>query len=300
MRKFFIISILILATFRLFAQDFGAIGTEWYYSQAQSAPTNSEYIYLESVADTVIAGQTTHRITQTYYKYSGDTAQFDPIYVYQQSDTVFMYSPERSRFITLYIFNGKQGDTLTLDAPFILNGIDTTYRLVIDTIINAIVDGVPLRKYGTANLDDIRFHNNGGYFMDRIGGLDWFFPRTETIPEVVGPIRCYVDTEIDTSFQAVACDHRLIASITDIIHGLDIKIYPNPVNNLIYIEISNPNKISDFILKISDFTGRQIKKFIPDKSIEFIDVSCFKPGIYFINIQNSKTQIIKTLKFIKK
>ena len=163
-------SFILSMTINLLGQNFGTIGTQWHYSEhaGGGCSGNCEYLRLESVLDTVISGQTTHKILQTYYRHTGDTLQLDPIYLYEQSDTVFMWSFSKSKFLTTYIFNGNIGDTLTLDAPDTINWTDTTYRLVIDTIINVIVDGVTLKKYGTTALDDYQFYN-GGYFMDRVG-----------------------------------------------------------------------------------------------------------------------------------
>ena len=161
----------------LYGQKFGQPGSQWYYSEHAGGlcPGNCEYLQLESVLDTVINGQTTHKIIRTYYRNTGDTVHYNPIYVYENSDTVFMWSFPKSQFLTTYIFNGNVGDTLTLDAPDTLSWAGPSYRLVIDSISNVTVDGVSLKKFKTSALDDYTFWN-GGYFMERIGGLDWFFP----------------------------------------------------------------------------------------------------------------------------
>lgn len=270
-----------------FGQNFGTIGTQWHYSEHAGgfAPPNSEYLHLVSVADTVIDGQTTHKIIQTYYKYSGDTVNFDPIYVFEQSDTVFMYSFQKSKFLILYIFNGNQGDTLTLDIPYTLPWTtDSTYRLVIDTIINTTVDGVQLKKYRTIALDELQFWN-GGYFMDRIGGLDWFFPRAIIIPEAGGPIRCYSDTQIDTSFQTIACDYRLISSIPDLTDNYDVKIYPNPTTDVLTI------KALQAITRIDlyELTG----KFVGTSQTPSVDLSELTSGQYIITIYFATGQKIE-------
>jgi len=253
----------------LLGQNFGAIGTQWHYSEHASGgcPGNCEYLHLESVADSVISGQTTHKILQTYYRHTGDTVRFDPIYLYEQSDTVFMWSFSKLRFLTTYIFNGSIGDTLTLDAPDTMIWADTTYRLVVDTIINVLVDGVPLKKYRTIALDDYGFWN-GGYFMDRIGGLDWFFPRATIIPEAGGPIRCYSDAQIDTSFQTVACDYILYTSVDELAYNDDIKIYPNPTTDLLTIKSKQPIEKIDLF----DLNGKLVAT-TRELTIDFSDLT---------------------------
>lgn len=246
---------LTISTF-LFGQYFGAIGTQWYYSEhgGGTAPPNSEYLHLKSLADTAINDITTHKIERTYYKFSGDTVIFDPVYVYEQSDTVFLFNAIKSKFQTLYIFNASPGDTLTLDIPEPSGWTtDSTYRFVIDGIETVLIDGIPLKKYATIALDGVQFYL-GGYFMDRIGGLDWFFPRATIIPEAGGPIRCYADSQIDTSFQPIACDFQLINSIDAKNADNQMHIFPNPFQDALTIQTELP---IDHV-ELFDFTGRQV------------------------------------------
>lgn len=261
----------------LSAQNFGATGTQWYYSSHAGGmcPGNCEYIHLESVLDTVINGQAVNKITQTYYRYVGDTMYFDPIYLYEQSDTVFMWDFNRERFLTTYIFNGEVGDTLTLDSPENLEWTDTIYRLVINSITEAIVDGVTLKKYGTWALDDYQFYN-GGFFMDRIGGLDYFFPRPNIIPEAAGPIRCYSDAQIDTSFQSVACDHILTVSVDELTEDEDITIHPNPASTTINISSTQPVER----IELHDMLGKQAMA----TQHTTLDLSALPEGPYVVTI----------------
>ncbi len=284
---FYLLILTFSFTSSLFGQNFGAVGTEWYYSESAggSCPGNCEYIHYKSVYDTIIDGKTTHKITQTYYKYGGDTVFLDPLYVYSQSDTTFKYSFSKSRFLSLYIFNKSQGDTITLDSPEdLFTWTDTTYRLVIDTVINVTVNGIALNKYGTTALDDYSFWN-GGYFMDRIGGMDWFFPRAATTPEAGGPIRCYSDTQIDTSFQTIACDYILPTSISELTDKYNIEIYPNPTSELISITTSQAvNKI-----ELYDLTGRLLNT----TNYLTLDFSKLTVGQYILKIHLKTGEIIE-------
>lgn len=277
----------------LFGQNFGAVGTQWFYSEHAGgmAPPNSEYLHLQSVADTVINDITTHKIIRSYYKFNGDTVIFDPLYVYEQSDTAFMYNSQEAKFQTIYIFNALQGDTLTLDFPEPLPWTtDTTYSLVIDTVETILVDGIPLKKYRTNALNEFQFWN-GGYFMDRIGGLDWFFPRADIIPEAGGPIRCYSDNQIDTSFQSVACDYRLATSVNDINITEKLIVYPNPVQSQLTIQSEDPiDKI-----EISDLTG---KILITTNQLNFncehLSTGLYILTVHFKNGQRLDNKIVKS------
>jgi hypothetical protein len=74
-----------------------------------------------------------------------------------------------------------------------------------------------------------------------------------------------------------------------------IKLYPNPVNDVLSINASN---ISITNLEIMDINGRVIKSILTDNSFEAtINVSNLSAGVYMINIytENNKT----TKKFVK-
>lgn len=282
-------------TFTLLSQDFGSVGTQWYYSEhaAGSAPSNSEYLHYSSVKDTNINGVTTHKIIRTYYKHTGKSEQFDPLYVFKKSDTAYLFNFVKSKFQAIYIFNAKQGDTLTFDFPEKITWTtDTTYRLVIDTVETVYIDGIPLKRYKTKALDLLKFNNNGGYFMDRIGGLDWFFPRPTTIPEAGGPIRCFSDNQIDTSFQPIACDFRIITSVNSINLNDQVILSPNPFQNQLNIQSELPIEK----IELYDLTG---KKLLISNELK-LNLTSFNNGVYNLTIylksgQKIERKIIKQL-----
>ncbi|MCA6421676.1 MAG: S8 family peptidase [Flavobacterium sp.] len=79
----------------------------------------------------------------------------------------------------------------------------------------------------------------------------------------------------------------------DIIYNEDIKIYPNPVKEILNFKSSvNPYSFS---ISIHDITGRLVKDY--HKVNNSIDVSQLKNGVYILNIDYDKNKIIK--KFIK-
>ncbi|WP_187261368.1 T9SS type A sorting domain-containing protein [Pontibacter beigongshangensis] len=245
---------IVLSSFS-FGQGFGSLGSQWYYS-AHGRDMHSEYIHLQSVADTVILGKSSHKITQTYYRDNGSVESLPPIFVYEKSDTVFMYSSERKRFLSLYIFNAAQGDVLTLDVPepSVLTK-DTTYRLVIEQVENVVVNGATLKKYKTRPLDRFTFMNDGGYFMDRIGGLDWYVPRERIIPEAEGPLRCYSDAQLSIKFLDLACDDKLLVTSVQEQPTSKVEVFPNPVHDLFSVEADQPIAR----VEVSDLTGKLMR-----------------------------------------
>ena len=285
MKPYFLSFFLLTLSSSLFSQSFGEIGTQWFYSENAEGfcEGNCEYVHLESTQDTIINGKTTHKIEQTYYKFTGDIVQYEPIFMYEESDTVFMWAPSSSQFLTTYIFNGAIGDTLILDSPEENENQQgenedeyDEYRLVIDTIIDIEINGIELKKYGTTALDDYQFYF-GGYFMDRIGGLDWFLPRSLIIPEAGGPIRCYSDAQIDSSFQDVACDFLQLVNIDEQARKIEIEIYPNPASSMITLQTKGAIEKTNMY----DFNGELVYSTAENE----FDISKFKNGIYILEIR---------------
>jgi hypothetical protein len=286
MKKLLILFLLSNSTLS-FSQVYGELGSKWFYSEsaAGGCPGNCEYVLFQSVLDTIIQSKNAKKITQTYFQINGDTIELEPIYVYTNSDTVYYFSLDKNRFLSLFIFNQQIGDTLHLDIPPSYAGFissDSTYRLVIDDITNHVINGVTLKRYKTISLDNYQFYNNG-YFMDRIGGLDWLFPRGAIFPEAGGPIRCYSDNDIDTSFQSIPCDYL----VTDILEydkaGL-VNLYPNPVNDYLHID-SKKN-----IIKIHIYNSKG--KLIKNTTVNKIDFSIYSNGIYLCKVFTQDGKII--------
>jgi hypothetical protein len=61
------------------------------------------------------------------------------------------------------------------------------------------------------------------------------------------------------------------------------KIYPNPVETDITIEFGN--FVKPYLLNIFDPLGRLVHQSNGSQKLEHIDLSGFKPGIYFFKIE---------------
>lgn len=291
--KLLLLCILLSASTLAFSQGFASVGSQWYYNESGNgtAPGNSEYIHFKSMKDTVIKGITTHKIFRTYYKYNGSEIILKPFYVYEKSDTAFLYNFEMSKFKTIYIFNAKKGDTLTIDIPEQTKKmVDSTYRLIIDTVEITKVDGVNLKKYKTRGLDRYNFYNAGGSFMDRVGGLDAFFPRRGIFPEAGGPVRCFSDTQIDTSFQKIACNYRIVNSLDDSKTEDRLTVFPNPVTDLLTVQTAKPIEK----MELRNMTGN----LVFTSSELFMDIKTVETGMYTLTLffrsgQSKRISIVK-------
>ena len=77
----------------------------------------------------------------------------------------------------------------------------------------------------------------------------------------------------------------------------EINIYPNPVNNILYID-NYDLRFTNNDLQIIDITGKTVQQLTISKPQSSINVSHLLTGIYFLQLQNNSSTIL-TKKIIK-
>lgn len=188
----------------------------------------------------------------------------------------------------LYDFTLNVGDTIHSNAPSgPLSNSPVIYQ--IDTI--QLMTGEK-RKL---------FYSNGFNYIEGIGSLNGLFgPLSYTctcIPAYDTSLVCFKsgETEIYTDKNWCADGNccEVLTSINDPKTGINepkadkvrSSLYPNPANDLVKIEFSNPND-SCTSVEIMDFQGREIS-FLPVSETNgmTIDVSNYHAGIYFILVR---------------
>jgi len=71
----------------------------------------------------------------------------------------------------------------------------------------------------------------------------------------------------------------------------EIKVYPNPASSFIYIDV--PKLTESINFELFDWTGRHVLQKTVSSSIDFIDISYLKKGLYFYIIGNDM-ELIKS------
>lgn len=79
---------------------------------------------------------------------------------------------------------------------------------------------------------------------------------------------------------------------------LQVKLYPNPVSNTLYLDFSYDVRWIGKTIFITNLVGQSIKNVTISSKIQAIDVTNFKPGIYFLAAKNDQGLSMK-MKFIK-
>ncbi len=77
---------------------------------------------------------------------------------------------------------------------------------------------------------------------------------------------------------------------------LQIKVYPNPTTQLLYV--SHPD-LNSFLIQITDLSGKQVYSDTINKD-QPLDISNYTQGMYLITIENKEANKKNTYKIIKK
>jgi hypothetical protein len=94
--------------------------------------------------------------------------------------------------------------------------------------------------------------------------------------------------------------YRSSEQIKDTLNTRDadnLMIYPNPTNEILYIEINNDEDI-DYFFEIADLSGRIVHRENIRLTKTSIDVSKLAKGSYICSIKNSEQIPLKTDKLI--
>ena len=83
-------------------------------------------------------------------------------------------------------------------------------------------------------------------------------------------------------FEFTASD-TAVSRIADEISEYDVRIYPNPVNSYLAIELPNAQEASYSII---NYTGQTVLSDDVDESSVFVDASNLVPGVYLIKVYN--------------
>ena len=85
-------------------------------------------------------------------------------------------------------------------------------------------------------------------------------------------------------------------SVEDNVLDVQLKVYPNPTSQLLYV--THP-EMNSFGITIVDFNGKQLYKGTINKD-EPLDVSNYTQGMYMVTVENTTTNKKNTYKIIKK
>lgn len=294
--------LLLMATLTVSGQAWPEAGATWHFEWSGNLPGFDK---IEYVGDTIIQEKDCQHLQITRYMFEPaelggdlvDTSSFHQ-YTHTHGDTVFYLVDDT--FHVLYNFAALPGETWNL-------GVDTNELQcgpssveVIDTGSTEI-NGQQMEWILVTTPEGSSVGLEGRIFK-RMGAIDdYLFPTTRNCdPDlIVEPFEYVFTCYEDETFPLYNttdndCDYLLHVG-TDKIIDIEriLKIYPNPTNTTINIQISDPGfKVKS--IQVYDSQGCRLMTF----SSPMKDISSLPAGLYFLRVEFKNGQLLLE-KFVK-
>lgn len=275
-----------------FGQVWAPIGAKWTYTQPTTNPYYTTYTTFESVADTLISGQSCKKITEIH-RNSPITADTFQHFMYSDSNRVYFRG--NNTWCLLYDFNVQQGDTFRLGCLLRSDGHYVDVEIVsLDTVS---INGHQRKRFEYSAPDYLTEFS--GTVIEGIGHVIDMFPTADG--QLFGPLRCYQDNDVGLykseyyygSTWNQDCD-QILTSVDEVSINSVVKVYPNPfANHLTFIFAAN----AQTTVTIYNFLGQQILQQTITNSTT-INTEQLANGIYFYELRSDK-RTLKTGKVVK-
>ena len=294
------------------AQSFGEIGTKWTYSLRSWYQTTPNVISTEK--DTLLQGKNCHILNLEVggCEYWGfDTTKNKNgrrrgLMVYEEDSVVYFWEWNYKRFEILYDF-GAQPDSFWITHYFDVIGIgrlDWVIYTQVDSTGSIMINGSHLKiLYVTSYIDSIspKSASYKSKIIDRIGDVDFLtlnmrFNRGMCDFDGTKDLRCFESPSLGHYSTGIvpSCDYTNVG-IEEETERVKVSIYPNPVSDLLHIELKDFSHAHAF--KIHDLNGRVVLEPEITESTTAIDVSGLARGMYFLTLESDIDE--QTLKIIK-
>jgi len=265
----------------IYSQNWAPIGAKWTYTRTFPWSSIVDTFVIRSIGDTLIQGKICKVLK------GGGTCDLRSAteYTYADSGKIFFYDVSRGMFQMHYNFNAHAGDRFRIfpeDFPH-----NDSIIIVVDSVSSVIINNVSLKKMYTHSM----YCNGiwtyvGGKIIENIGDIWFMFPWIYggCDADFVGPLRCYQDTLIGfyDFGTASSCDYTTFGIDDNRVQNL-ISVYPNPVNNIIYIE--NVEKSNVFIYNL---IGENVLNTSCNSNKKTIDLSKLSEGTYIVKVISGK------------
>jgi len=265
--------------------DFAPVGSTWYFSeQAFIPPPFGSFPHIVEVeSKEVYQGKLCSKITGV-----GSETVPEPLYVYDQNDSVFFYSLFSNRFELLYDFNAETSDTWVIGGLFQPDGYDSI-KVRVDSISQIVLDGTSLKVLHISYSGEMPY--DWGYeIITGVGNTGFLTPDYGLFEGGAVGLRCYSDPDNDFHFVSYPCDTTLFTSgVTDVGLNSGISVFPNPGKDHLNIFLDMDVTNSAFCLH--DRFGQLMRQMPIQAGLNKLETEMLPPGLYFWEILNENKRI---------
>ncbi len=177
-----------------------------------------------------------------------------------------------------------QARPLTLSGEYKFDGADqsTAFFDVYATKFNPAADSSEIVGSGFFKVDA---NTTGGYqnFLANIDYIDG-----TVVPDTVYIFVSYFEGEMGTSLSFDNLSLGYTSTGVNAVKKNDLKVYPNPSNNIIKVQLSNKENLKDAHVEVRSLDGRLLMQINNYQSNESIDISDLATGMYLLNVQDAR------------
>ena len=268
-----------------------------YYVSNVEFQSNSPKTYLESIDSTLSTNGGCDSIVLNYINYvfnPNNCTDTSIISVYDSiliNDTINIYD---TTFINSF------------DTTFITN-YDTTFITVFDSVL--VLDSISIYDTTYINTFDTTFITN--YDTTFITVFDSVLV-IDSISIFDTTFVTYYDTNYISIYDTITYYDSVLISVTDTLiinvnlsgisspnNSNTLKIYPNPANDIVFIDNGNFNSMSNYNLKIINSLGQEVfNSFITITQFQIPITSFGGLGLYYIQLYNDTGGLLEIRKLI--
>ena len=267
--------------------------SEWYY-EIEWENGDITYQHLEYASDTTINTTRPKVIVRSNTQYDKDAhTEVTHEYILEEGNKVYWWNKDLEEYTLLYDYTAE---------------IDDEWEIKVGTeAITVHVDSIGLFEYDGETKKVLHISDAGNIFNGDIvvgyGHMTSFFPEklmNRNSDYTVDGLRCYwVGDAVLYHNGDEDCD-----AIYSEIHGVDedgpptgsgtFMVYPNPANNILFVETQNFASLPDQTYRITNLMGQTLLTGNISAETQQIDITILPAGMYFISVGET------TLKFVKR
>jgi len=299
MRTLLIFQLSICAVLSAHSQSFGLPGTSWKHCLTPEFSPLTELIHVVSEESTTFQGNECYILrAEEFWKFAGATV--DSVIICNIGDQV--YYAEGDSLHLVYDFSVQAGGKYTMRFPLELNPAfaqwfpeeSLYWDIYVDSVKTVEIDGISLRRQYIHYFDENRGHAIWlrRYVTERIGYQTWILPFLSIDWAEYNP-HCLLQEFTDADIHEIDSMSPCLTSATNRIGAHhDVRIWPNPCTNELYVEADTGTEILDMRLMSLDAT------VIVSGLRARIDVGGIPTGIYILKLVLPEGLVVR--KIIKK